>query len=51
MLKNTKKLSQPLQESYRGNGLQIPTYSKPAPMPRKVNPVSKNNIPDPSKKK
>lgn len=43
MANNSKKSTQSLTEGYRGNGVQIPTYSKPAPMPQKVTPVSGNN--------
>ena len=30
---NTNNGSQPLNENYRGNGVQTPTYKKPSPMP------------------
>lgn len=45
MSDNSKKNTQSLTDGYRGNGVQIPTYSKPAPMPKKVTPVSGNSKP------
>lgn len=51
MSSNSKKSTQSLTEGYRGNGVQIPTYSKPAPMPKKVTPTSGNNNPNSTNKK
>ena len=50
MSNNSKNTTRSITEGYRGNGVQIPTYTKTIPMPKKVTTMTSKSKPSSDKK-
>ena len=50
MSNNSKNTRRSITEGYRGNGVQIPTYTRTAPMPKRVTPTTNKSKSSSNKK-